>query len=332
MDTVVETTETASQGDPRPHLLVGVDETHANASGALRWATSEAARLDLAVRLTTICRISPEAEIYVGHEIEDSTRVALRQTADRLAGVAVLPVSVSTGSPVLGLLARAADAELLVVGHRDLSALHRSTLGSTSIAVAGRSTVTVVVVPDGWSPTDLAHAPLVVGLRLPEDDGDRPHDRPGDRSHEWPDDWSHDWSHDWPDHPASLAYAFDRAEALRVPLVVVHAWEVPAILTWSPVDLAAEQDRVTARVERVLSPWRQRYPDVALDVRTVAKRPADALRDAASLGQLVVLGRRTAPDRHGGFRLGSTARAFLHHAGTPVAVIPAETSARHDRP
>ncbi|MEO5711731.1 MAG: universal stress protein [Nocardioidaceae bacterium] len=299
MDTVVETQGTSTQEDLRPHVLVGVDGRHVN-DGAVRWAASEATRSHLAVRLTTICRVLPEAEVYLGREIEDSTRAALQETADRLAGdVDVLPVSVSTGSPVLALLDRAADAELLVVGHRDLGALHRSTLGSTSIAVAGRSKVTVVVVPDDWSSEGRAHAPVVVGLRLPEDD-------------------------DEPDHPASLAYAFDRARALQVPLVVVHAWEVPAILTWSPVDVATEQDLATTRVGRLLVPWRDRYPDVALEVRSVAERPADALRDAAATGQLVVLGRRTAPDRHGGFRLGSTARAFLHHAETPVAVVPAE--------
>lgn len=299
MDSAVETTFVSNREDLRPHVLLGVDDRHPN-EGALRWATTEAARRHLALRLATICRIVPEPEVYVGREIEDSTRADLRNTADRIGGgVDLLPVSVSTGSPVTGLLGRATDADLLVVGHRALGALHRTTLGSTSIAVAGRSPVPVVVVPDGWSPEDRATAPVVLGLRLPETD-------------------------DEPDHPASMAFAFDRAGALQVPLVVVHAWQVPAILTWSPSDLDTERARVTTQVERLLAPWRQRHPQVEVDARTVAERPVDALNDAASACQLVVLGRRTAPDRHGGFRLGSTARMFLHHAQTPVAVVPAE--------
>jgi nucleotide-binding universal stress UspA family protein len=236
--------------------------------------------------------------------------------ADQLAvDVDVLPVSVSTGGPVTGLLSRAAGADLLVVGHRDLGTLHRSTLGSTSMAVAGRSPVTVVVVPDGWASEDGARPPLVLGVRLPQPD-DQPDDQSGDQSD--------DQSGGEPDHPASLDYAFDRAHQLQVPLIVVHAWEVPTFLSWSPLDLAAERHRVTGLVEQLLVPWRRRHPDVAVDVRVMADRPADALREAAATGQLVILGRRTAPDRHGGFRLGSTARAFLHHAETPVAVVPAE--------
>ncbi len=299
MDAAVDIQETVTSRPLRPHLLVGVDERHVN-EGAVRWAAAEAADRHVALRLTTICRIYPEAEVYAGSEVEDAVRADLQELADRLAvHVDVLPVSVSSGGPVTGLLSQTADARLLVVGHRDLGTLHRSTLGSTSIAVAGRSPVTVVVVPDRWASEDGARPPLVLGVRLPESD---------DETH----------------HPASLDYAFDRAHLLQVPLVVVHAWEVPAVLTWSPLDLAAERHRVTGRVEQLLAPWRRRHPDVAVDVRVMADRPADALREAAATSQLVILGRRTAPDRHGGFRLGSTARAFLHHAETPVAVVPAE--------
>ncbi len=299
MGTVVETQETSRGEDLRPHLLVGVDEMH-RSMGALEWAAAEASRRHLAVQLTTICRVLPGAEFSVGPEVADSTRIGLQEAADRLADqVDVMPVSVTTGSPVTGLLAGGTGAELLVVGHRDLGALHRSTLGSTSIAVAGRSPVTVVVVPDAWSAEDRSPAPVVLGIRLPEDD-------------------------DEPDHPASIAFAFDRAQTLRVPLVAVHAWEAPAVLTWSPTDLAAAREGVRARVERLVLPWCERYPGVDVHIRTVAGRPADVLREAASDGQLVVLGRRTAPDRHGGFRLGSTARSFLHHTETPVAVVPAE--------
>ena len=304
MHTDVETQNTNRGEDLRPHLLVGVDERHRSV-GALEWAASEAVRRHLAVRLTTICRVLPGAEFSVGPEVEDSTRGYLQEAADRLAGgVDVMPVSVTTGSPVTGLLAGSTGAELLVVGHRDLGTLHRSTLGSTSIAVAGRSPVTVVVVPDGWSPEDRPAAPVVLGLRLPEAD-DEPDDEPG--------------------HPASIALAFDRAQALQVPLVVVHAWEAPAILAWSPPsDLAAAGEQVRARVERLVTPWRERYAGVDVRIRTVAGRPADVLHEASSDGRLVVLGRRTAPDHHGGLRFGSTVRAFLHHAETPVAVVPAE--------
>jgi hypothetical protein len=34
-----------------------------------------------------------------------------------------------------------------------------------------------------------------------------------------------------------LAFAFERATQVRVPLIVVSAWEMPNICTWSPADV-----------------------------------------------------------------------------------------------
>ena len=119
---------------------------------------------------------------------------------------------------------------MLVVGRRTRAGLQRLLLGSTSIAVAGRAPVPVVVVPDSWVPARTASAPVVVGVT---GDGD--------------------------DKPA-LRFAFEHAAALRVPLVAVHAWEIPPLLTWSPTEIIDSRGRVAASSSGASNPGTRSSP------------------------------------------------------------------------
>ena len=120
----------------------------------------------------------------------------------------------------------------------------------------------------------------------------------------------------------TLRFALEQAEALHVPLIVVHSWEVPPLLSWSPSDVASARTRTSAALDELLVPWRARFPEVEVVSATPAERPGDAVLDAAHVAQLVVVGRHDRGAHHVGPRLGSTLRGVLHRATVPVAVVP----------
>jgi nucleotide-binding universal stress UspA family protein len=167
--------------------------------------------------------------------------------------------------------------------------------------------VPTVVVPDSWVPAAHTTGPVVVGLSI-----------------------SGAGQHDSPD-AVVLREAFLRARALKVPLVAVYAWEVPALLTWSADDVSAVRGKVRRGLESLLTPWRSEFDDVEVVPDPVMGRPDDAIAQAAEEAQLIVLGRHTAAARHGGFHLGSTTRSLLHHTEVPVLVVPARGSCQ-ERP
>jgi nucleotide-binding universal stress UspA family protein len=269
--------------------------------GATRWASREAARLHVPLQLVCASRYPaaqgpPEAAYLEPRDGEQLESMARTLSHD----VEVLGLEVHRGPPMSVVLDHVDEhTRYLVVGHRGLGAARRALSGSMSIAIAGRSPVPVVVVPDGWEPGTHASAPVVAGVSLHAEGVDAVGDA------------------------AVLQAAFERAHELHAPLVVVHAWEIPALLSWSPNDIEDLQRRVTVSLASCLAPWRARYPDVEVSTQVVAERPSDALRDAARVAQLIILGRRKPATRHGGFHAESTARLLLHHLTVPVLELPA---------
>ena len=288
----------------RPRIAVGLEYAD-QSTGAVLWASGEAAREKALLQVVTACPtlLGPapgSAQVYVGGDTEATTRESMTRLTARLgADVATLPPTVTAGSPTAVLLdAAGEDTRMLVVGRRGLHTLGRALLGSTSIALAGRSPVPVVVVPDDWTPASHSSAPVVVGTTL-GDDSDT----------------------------AVLRFAFERARGLRVPVVVVHAWEIPALYGWSPTDIADFRSRVTVR-SRSTSPRGGRSTTTSRSSRPRwPSGPATPSSTRAGSPKLAIVGRHTPASRHRGLRLGSTARAVLHRAETPVAVVP--LSAHH---
>jgi nucleotide-binding universal stress UspA family protein len=80
--------------------------------------------------------------------------------------------------------------------------------------------------------------------------------------------------------------------------------------------------RVEAAMDEVLTPLAEEFSDVEMSRYAVAERAADAMEDASKGAQLTIVGRHSRAQRHGGFHVGSTARAVLHHTGVPVLVMP----------
>jgi nucleotide-binding universal stress UspA family protein len=120
-----------------------------------------------------------------------------------------------------------------------------------------------------------------------------------------------------------LNFAFSRAAALKVPLIVVSAWDIPSGLAWSAEDIDRIRSEYTAAQQDRLAPWRSSYPEVEVITRSVAETSQQALIDASGVAQLIVVGRHRSAALSG--LLGSTARGVLRRSTRPVAVVPAGT-------
>jgi nucleotide-binding universal stress UspA family protein len=293
---------TGERGNTRKPIVVAVDGSQRNRS-AVAWAAHEAAARGCRMALVTA---------MAGHLVPTpqlSTRSREEQVLDMLADVrneirhivaedAVSVVAVA-GDPVEVLLEQTAeaDADLVVVGKRGLGGFARVIVGSTSIALAGRSHVPVAIVPDLWDQSLHEGRPVVLGV-----DPDKADHQP-------------------------IEAAFRRAERLGVALVAVHGWETPATYSWDAATVTGavteREQQAAARFDDLLDDWRERHPAVVVRPMRVHKHPAAAILEAAEECQAVVLGRHPA-GVFGGFAFGSVARAVLHYAECPVITVPSD--------
>ncbi|WBP86315.1 universal stress protein [Kitasatospora cathayae] len=122
---------------------------------------------------------------------------------------------------------------------------------------------------------------------------------------------------------AAARWAADEATRHGLPLRLVHAQ------TWLD-DLHADPGQpadVRALTTRMLSDAKQavQVTRPSLEIRAEligGGEPVDVLVDAAADADLLVVGRRRRPHHHVGMRLGPVAHAAIHHAQSPVAVVP----------
>ncbi len=208
------------------------------------------------VAATTDPWASAHRSVVVGVDGSAGSDSARRwaDTEAQAVGSQLEPVTVHHRHPENELLRHAEQARLLVVGKRGRGGIPRLLVGSTAVAVAGRSPVPVVVVPTDWRQEDHATEPIVVGLD--------------------PD----------PAHHRLLHLAFRRAERLGVPLVIVHGKEehddAPDVSDRFAEEVRRWQERFP-KVE-LRSYVTEKHPAMAL------------LAEAESGAQLLVLGRREA--------------------------------------
>ncbi|WP_030861571.1 universal stress protein [Streptomyces sp. NRRL F-2747] len=197
------------------------------------------------------------------------------------------------------LAASAADADLLVLGSRGLGTVAGFIVGSTSSATIPETDTPVVLVRsvDGGErpPGDADDAgPVVLGVD-PHSNCDR-----------------------------LLAFACEEADRRSCPLVVVHAWSLPPVFSCAPsLDPGVGKEMANgleATLRELLSPWAQKYPQLAVDARVVIGQPAIQILDAGSGAALLVVGRRIRRPVPGA-RIGPITHAVMHHATSPVAVV-----------
>lgn len=281
-------------------LLVAVDGSEAN-QAALDWAIDAAERAQASLSIAVVVEpwqvpdLDPPDEDetdYVRPIVNRASEAATaRLGADRVDAL------VLDGPPLSVLVHVAEDHSGIVVGRRGVGAISRILIGSTSIAVAGRSPVPVTVVPDAWDVSAAADRPVLLGLDMEEE------------------------------HDAAVRRAFSEAQTRGVGLRVLQAWRTPPVFgatagaqvayfaEWREVCLEA----LRAYIERM----GQEFAEVEVTVDQVVGHPVDALVEGAEDAQLVVLGRNES-SRWTGFALGSVARSVLPLCPVPVTVVPLE--------
>ncbi|MBB1159488.1 MULTISPECIES: universal stress protein [Amycolatopsis] len=282
-------------------VLAGIDGS-ASARNAAVWAAEEADRRSAVLRLVQAYLIpSPGitgpfvAGVRSGFQGQaeewlDEAEAAVRERwpAARIERV------VAEGNPVAVLLGESRGAELAVLGSRGLGGFTGLLVGSTAVALAAHAPCPVVVVR-GRMPDDVppATGPVVVGL-----DGAA-------------------------DSDEALEFACAAAAARKTSLTVVRTWnELSPDGTLRSMEIVP--DEVAAgercRIEGQLALWREKYPELRIDVEIVRGRPVRTLLEYGESARLVVVGSRG----RGGFAgmlLGSTSQALLAHSTCPVAVV-----------
>lgn len=264
-----------------PAIVVGVDGSTA-ASRAAVWAIDEAISRDIPLRLVAI----PERDDDSGSDPSEA-RSALRAAAAavRADGRPVrVQTDVVTGAPTLVLLEASRTAAMICVGALGLRHFaHR--VGSTSLALVSSAHCPVAVVrgadrPAGW---------VVVELD------------------------------DSPEAATVLQCGVAEARLRSAPLRVLGAWQSRSGDPHDPAAVAESNRMVRAQLDRRLSQWRHRYPD--LDVAPVAVHGSALGYVAEHVAdiQLVVVGARNSAGVDELF--GPTGLAALHDTDCSVLVV-----------
>ncbi|MGX1372557.1 nucleotide-binding universal stress UspA family protein [Streptomyces canus] len=295
-------------------LTVGLDGSPESLAAA-DWAAREALLRDLPLRLVNASEwqapvyvpagglgmpVPPrDVQLAAAQRLLDEARTRL---ADRYPGLRIDAEDIP-GLPVQALLRAAEDAELLVLGSRGLSRVTGFLLGSVSLAVLAGSERPVVLVRSrepgeekraGARPAGTVVRDVVLGLDL---------DKPDD---------------------AVIDFAFDAAARRGARLRVVHGWTVPPYYYGG--DLMPELDddmngRVRRELAEVLRPWQEKFPAVEVITQTTVGGAGPHLIEASHDAALVVVGRRIRRSAVG-THIGPVTQALLHHATSPVAVVP----------
>ncbi len=132
-----------------------------------------------------------------------------------------------------------------------------------------------------------------------------------------------------PQSKRAVDWALAEAEARGDAVMLVHAWEFPAVLTMTyggatlPVFTRDDVQRLSnVLLERTADEARQRAPGVQVRTQLVEGHAADALVDASRDARLLVVGSRG----RGGFErmlMGSVSTACAHHTRCPIVIVPA---------
>lgn len=279
-------------------VLVGVDSS-VRSRGAVQWAAADADARSVPLHLLHVIdeRRIPSPIHPLMTDDEHGWKL-LGQLVSELTGrypeLVVRPDLASGSVPGL-LLSRSEAHAAIVVGRRGSGSFVRMLIGSTALRVASEAPVPVVVVPDDWAPGETTEAPVVLGV-------------------------------DFRDVQAqAVRFALTEAERRKVRLVVAHGDEIPALdwdvanapVTPAPVDATT----ITERLAHAIEPYLAEFPEVEVEFVSRHAHPLTVLLDDVGLTQLLVVGRHG--KRGGGLPFGSVARAVLHYAEVPVAVVPA---------
>lgn len=279
--------------ESRYPVVVGVDGSFA-AIRASRWAAAVAEKFQAPLQIVHAVPAlvhNRSAEIAAKQE---SAGAILQSAEHAVRGhfKALRITSVQMDGPAdEALIACSRTARLIVLGTDELSLGTALLVGSTTMAVAARSTCPVVA----WrgDAISLSKRPIVVGV-----------------------------DHD-DDSRVAITAAFEFAHRLRLRIIAVHAWTtrrpagdvtLPFMIDWKQVESDAQQ-----HLSETLLPWIDLYPDVEVTEVVDPDKPSRALLNCSRHAQLFVVGSR-GRGLLAGALLGSTGLNLLHHSAVPVMI------------
>jgi nucleotide-binding universal stress UspA family protein len=272
-------------------VVVGVDGSEESLR-AVEWAAVEAARRKAPLRIVSVSPAPPRArasylpQMTVSNAVRGMAARALgagiTRSEEVAPGLLIDTDLLAAESPAIAVTDCGAGASLLVVGARGAGGFAALLLGSVSRYAASHGPCPVVVVREQ---TMAVHHAIVVGVRSPRTATD------------------------------ALSFAFDEARGRGAELVVVHVAHPLPVEEAGQVLVDAE-----AELAEALHEWQRTYPDVSVRKDVVLGHPAQVLSRYCSRADLLVLGRHDAPGAS--HSVGSTWRAVLDHASSPVAVVP----------
>ncbi|MFI2368053.1 universal stress protein [Streptomyces sp. NPDC018833] len=282
-------------------ITVGLDGTE-HALAAADWAADEAERRGSSLRLVHAWVWRPTDAVYAGDRAAEErwVRNVLNEAEARVAKrhpTLNITTELLVNDPVPALLTEASRAEMLALGSRGYGTLTGYLIGSVSLHVLRQATGPVIMVREPNSPMPQQAPEVVVGVQ------------------------EHGQSSD-----PVLEFAFTTAAERGATLRAVYAWSIPTALAWSPGSLyLAEQANDLGQINRevladILKPWRDKFPQVEVIEHFEIGSASEILLSNIGRANLVVVGRRT--HEAGLRRLGPVTHALLHHATTPVAVVP----------
>ena len=229
----------------------------------------------------------------------------LRKTAQRLLDdtqevlSAVYPdLEVETvleeGSETEMLLRESEHADSIVLGSRGVGGFTDLVVGSTTLHVVSHARCPVIAVPAPAGDEESREG-VVVGV-----DGSEVSD-------------------------AAIQFAFEVAAVTGEPLRAVHVWHDPTRsgvgrLMPSIGDQAEVLGEERSMLSKLMSGWREKFPEVEVQELVVPGHPISVLSAAAEEARLLVVGSHG----RGSIRslvLGSVSHGVLHHASGAVAVV-----------
>ncbi|MGY5032657.1 universal stress protein [Streptomyces sp. 900116325] len=284
------------------HLVtVGVDGSRESRAAAV-WGAQEASLRGVPLRLVHVIDwpISPAVPQLdcdtAARRADEALAQALEDVGRRYPNLETTTRHLS-GRPAAALAVEAADADLLALGSRCLGGLLGFLVGAVGTATLTATETPVVLVRAADEPEDAeptGYGEMVVGVDIDEA----------------------------PDKV--LSFAFEEAVRRSCALRAIHSWKLPrAYRTFPDDDPDDEREAgrsVAQMLDKVLVPWRRKFPSVSVDQVALIGPAGPHLVQASAGADLVVVGRhlRRSPL---GAHLGPVARAVLHHAAAPVAVV-----------
>lgn len=276
-------------------IVVGVDGTGRSLK-ALVWAARDARLRGCPLRVVhTLPRYEMDIPLFPPGRFEVAEERGREIIAEALSIVhethpdVEVSIAQPMSTPAAALLAEAEDAATVVLGAKGEN-VGNLLLGSTVLQVVGHATCPVAVVPH----VTTGHDRIAVGT-----DGSK-------------------------DSTAALAYAFEEAKMRDARIEVISALGLPqGWPTHLLRPLPPDDEEVRGRRQDVASqvaPFRERFPEIEVDLAVHRLEPLSMLDDASHRADLIVLGSRGRGGFHG-LALGSVTHKMLHLTGCPITVV-----------